>query len=145
MVMKKKKYPSSNKRTNVGRLSLFSRTTGFRYICLYVRTESVLYFFLKIEGSQEPSPILDFFQGKKVQFSSLVVLSNSRTAEFFGRSSQARSQKLQYSFWKLIFYIIIFLPKMDFEYISVVYKSIIYFKKFIQIVLTPLLSLHLSQ
>jgi len=71
MVMKKQKYPSSNKRTNVGRLSLFSRTTGFRYICLYVRNESVLYFFKKIEGSQEPSPILDFFQGKKVQFSSL--------------------------------------------------------------------------
>ncbi len=102
-------------------------------------------FFLKIEGSQEPSLVLDFFQGKKVWFSSLVVLSNSRTAEFFGRSSEARFQKLQYSFWKLIFYIIIFLPKMDFEYISVVYKSIIYFKKFIQIVLTPLLNLHLSQ
>jgi len=111
MVMKKQRYPSSDKHTSVGRFSFFSRTTGFGLLRLYVRTGSVLSLFKKNRGLTRTVPSIRFFSRTKIWFSSLMVLSNSRTADFFGWFSQARSQKFQYSFWKLIFYIIIFHKK----------------------------------
>jgi hypothetical protein len=63
MVMKKQKYPSSDKHTSVGRFSLFSRTTGFG-LSLYVRTGLVLYFILN-RGLTRTVPSIRFFPRKK--------------------------------------------------------------------------------
>jgi len=59
-----------------------------------------------------------FSKGKKKRFSTLVVLINSKTTDFFDWFSQACSQEFQYSFSeKLVFNIIIFDKIIKFEYI----------------------------
>jgi hypothetical protein len=94
----------------LGNSHFFFRIVDFYSLCLYVRIGLVLDFFLKIGGLQEPSQILFKIPRKKSRFWGLAVLSNLIIAGFLDQFSQARSQKLQFVFWKC-FLCIIFLDK----------------------------------
>jgi hypothetical protein len=83
----------------------------------------VVSFFILNRGLTRIVWSIRFFPRKKNLVLKLGGSQQFENSWFFGRS-QARSQKFQYSFWekKIHYY---FWQKIDFEYISVVYKSII--------------------
>ncbi len=129
----------------LGGFHFFSKTINFCSLCFYVKIGSVFY-FKKYRGLQESFWISIFFLGKKIQFSSLAILSNSRTTSFLGRFSQARSQNFQYFYGKLFFKCFFWQKGRLWIYFQrYINPQFLLFQKLFQIVLTSLLGLHLSQ
>jgi hypothetical protein len=130
-------------KTSVGRFSIILENHQFWFFKVVCENRLGFYFLKKIGGIREPSLVSDFFQGKKYVLK-LGVSQQFENTQFSGLVFTSLISKFSiFVFGKLYIYKIFFWQKN---------RLWIYFRQFmhsqfhlLQIVLTLLLGLHLSQ